>query len=61
MKVVIFDLTDAQVLEKRNDFKILEREYNDILDKILKLSQSNPGRYNETRDLVLRVNDQKEN
>ena len=61
LKVVISDLTDAQVLEKRNDFKILEREYNDILDKILKLSQSNPGRYDETRDLVLRVNDRKEN
>ena len=61
LKVVMSDLTDAQVLEQRSDFKILDKEYHDILDKILRFSQSNPGRYEETRDLILRVNDRKEN
>ena len=61
LKVEMRGLTDAQVLEKKNESKVLEKEYHDILDKILKLSQSNPGRYEETRDLMMRANQRKEN
>ena len=61
LKVQMFGLTDAQVLEKKAESKMLEKEYHDILDKILKLSQSNLGRYDDTTDLVMRVNQRKGN
>ena len=61
MKVQPSGLSDAQVLEEQKELKTTQKEYHDILDKILKLSQSNPGRYQETKDLLLNVNQRKEN
>ena len=61
IKVQMSDLTDAQVLEKRGEIKHFEKEFNEILDKILKLSQLNPSRYEETKDLLMGVNRRKHN
>ena len=61
IKVQMSDLTDAQVLEKRTEIKHFEKEFNEILDKILRLSQLNPSRYDETKDLLLGVNRRKNN
>ena len=61
IKIDLSDLTDAQVLEKRNDMKFHEKDFNEILDKILKLSQLNPTRYDATKDLLLGANQRKRN
>ena len=61
MKIQMSDLTDAQVLRKREEMKFLEKEFHEILDKILKLSQLNPSRYDESRDFLTGVNQRKHN
>ena len=60
-KVQWCTLTDAQVLDKQKEFKILEKEYHEILDKVLKFSQSNPGRFQATVGLMPQVMRRKEN
>ena len=59
LKVEMSDLTDGQVLEKKNAIKSYEKDFTDILDKILKLGQLNPSRYDDTRDLLTGVNQRK--
>ena len=61
LKVQMSELTDAQVLEKKNELKFYEKEFHEILDKILKLSQSNPCRFEETKDLLEGVTRRKQN
>ena len=61
LKVQMSGLTDAQVFEKQKELKHLEKEYHEILDKILKLSQSNPCRFDATKDLLKVVDQRKLN
>ena len=49
------------MLEKRIEIKHHEKDFNKILDKILKLSQLNPSRYVETKELLMGVNMRKRN
>ena len=60
LQVQASGLSDAKLLEEQKELKTTVKEYHDILDKILKLSQSNPGRYAETEDLLPSVDERKE-
>ncbi len=61
LKVEINDLSDLQILDKSKEVKLYDRDVNDILDKILKLSETHPERYEETMNLNVVVTDRKKN
>ena len=42
-------LPDCQILEKINDAKMLDKEFNDILDWITELKKVSPSNYKETK------------
>ena len=42
------ELTDAKVLEKRKEIILHEKDFNEILDKIVKPSKLNLSCYQET-------------
>ena len=52
--------TDIQIMDLRKDFKSVDAEYSGILDKILKLAESNSSRYEETKDFPITVSKRKE-
>ena len=54
-KVKIDSQTDVQVMELKKDFKSVDTEYSGILDKILKLAESKPSRYDETKNLTASI------
>ena len=60
-KIKIESQTDVQIMELKKDFKSVDAEYSAILDKILKLAESNPSRYEETKNLPSAVSKRKDN
>ena len=54
-KVKIESHTDFQIMELKKDFRSIDLEYSGILDKIVKLTESNPSRYDETKDLATQI------
>ena len=54
-------LTDPELIDQQKYLNTIERNFHEILDKILKLSQSNGSRYEETADLSFMANQRKEN
>ena len=55
---IIEDLSDSQILEIRKDIKTLDSDFNNILDRVTKLSESNPS---ETKDLMIIISKRKNN
>ena len=51
----MYGLIGSQVLENCADFRNVKKEYHNILEKILKLSLASPGRYDDTRQFMLWV------
>ena len=53
------DLSDNQILEIRKDIKTLDSDFNKILDRVTKLSESNPSEFAETKDLMITISKRK--
>ena len=52
-------LTDMQFMDLKKDIKSIDVEFTGIIDKMLKLTESNPSRYTETEDFIEKVSDRK--
>ena len=61
LKVQICELSDLQVLEKKKEILHYDKDVNDILDKIFKLKELHPERYDETEGLNQIVTNRKNN
>ena len=58
--VQVKKLTDSQVMEMNSDLKLVDSDFNDLLDRITQLGQLNPAQFSETveflPDLTVRKN-----
>ena len=57
--IEIKDLTDNEILEKKNELRTFDGNFNDLLDRILNLSKLNPNEIYETEKLLKEVNKRK--
>ena len=57
--IEIKDLTDNEILERKNELRMFDGYFNDLLDRILNLSKLNPNEINETENLLKDVNKRK--
>ena len=55
------NLTEFQVMENNSDLKNLNSEFNDLLDRITKLSQANPSDFQETKNFLSEIEKRKVN
>ena len=52
-------LSDPDLLCRKRDMKSLDSNFNDILDRITKLSEHNPNEFSETEDYLRQVSERK--
>ena len=57
----IEDLSDSQILEMKKDIKTFDSDINNILDRVTKLSHSNPSEFTETKDSMITISYRKTN
>ncbi|MDP7406234.1 MAG: hypothetical protein QF495_05675, partial [SAR324 cluster bacterium] len=50
--VQVEKLTDSQVMEFNSDLKVLDSDFNDLLDRITQLGQLNPAQFSETDEYL---------
>ena len=47
-------------MREKSEYKVIDLGFNEILDRIVKLSKMNPNEYNETKDFLSTISDRKE-
>ena len=60
LEISVADLTDVQIMEKQKDIKVLDTEFNKILDLITELIKCSPPDYNQTEAVLERASAGKE-
>ena len=53
-------LTDQEIISKKSHFTKNEYDYNEILDRVVKLSEMNPGEFDETNEFLPAINVRKQ-
>ena len=58
--VDVLELPDSEILNKRKEFKIIESDFNNLLDRVVKLSEINPQEFEETKNFLPLISKRKE-
>ena len=58
--VDVLELPDSEILNKRKELKIIESDFNNLLDRVVKLSEINPQEFEETKKILPLISKRKE-
>ena len=58
--VDVLELPDGEILNERKEFKIIESDFNNLLDRVVKLSEINPQEFEETKNFLPLISKRKE-
>ena len=59
-KTKVTNLSDSELMREKSEYKVIDLGFNEILDRIVKLSKMNPNEYNETKDFLSTISHRKE-